>query len=158
MIWIVGNKGMLGTELSLLLASAELRFVGTDRELDILDPRELAAFAEEKPMEWIVNCAAYTAVDKAEDEEALARRLNADGAENLARLAESHGARLLQISTDYGFSGEAVSPYRESDAVSPRSAYGRTKAEGEARVLASAPNSIILRTAWLYGKHGPNFV
>ncbi|MFH2115461.1 MAG: dTDP-4-dehydrorhamnose reductase, partial [Spirochaetota bacterium] len=146
------------TELASALAGAGLPTVGTDREVDILDPATISAFAAGKDIRWLVNCAAYTAVDKAEDEEALALRLNAEGPENLARLATAIGARLLHISTDYVFPGTADSPIPEDAPVAPQGAYGRTKAEGERRVMAAAPDSVILRTAWLYGRHGPNFV
>ena len=149
---------MLGAELSLLLERAGVSYIGTGHEVDIQDPRELAAFARGKTLKWIVNCAAYTAVDTAEDEEALAFRRNAAGPENLARQAVSSGARLLHVSTDYVFSGDGTRPYQESDPIDPRCAYGRTKAAGEARVMAVAPDSVIVRTAWLYGEYGPNFV
>jgi len=158
MIWITGCKGMLGAELSTYLEERGVATVGTDKELDILDRGALAAFAVGKPIAWIVNCAAYTAVDKAEDEEPLALRLNAEGPGNLAGLAASIGSRLMHISTDYVFSGDKDSPYLESDAASPTGAYGRTKAEGERRVMAASRDAVIVRTAWLYGKHGPNFV
>jgi dTDP-4-dehydrorhamnose reductase len=158
MIWLVGNKGMLGSEVASALAEAGLEFVGSDREVDILDPGALAGFAEGKSLTWIVNCAAYTAVDKAEDEAALAMRLNAEGPQNLAALASRIGARILHISTDYVFDGKGARPYVEDDPVNPTGVYGRTKAEGEARVRSACPEHVILRTAWLYGKAGPNFV
>jgi dTDP-4-dehydrorhamnose reductase len=164
MIWIVGNKGMLGTELTQYLQDQGLSVIGTDRDVSFLEPDALSAFAQDKPITWIINCAAYTAVDKAEDEEALALRLNAEGPENLARLAEAIGARLLHISTDYVFSDiphlqiDEPRPYREDDPTGPTGSYGRTKEAGERRVLTAAPNSLIVRTAWLYGAHGPNFV
>ena len=94
MIWLVGNKGMLGSEVAAALTEAGFEFVGSDRDVDILDPAAIAAFAAGKGVAWIVNCAAYTAVDRAEDEAELATRLNADGPENLARLAAAIGARL----------------------------------------------------------------
>ena len=158
MIWLIGNKGMLGTELSNLLSSRGAPFVGTDREVSILDPAALEAFATGKGIDCIVNCAAYTAVDKAETEEDLARKLNADGPENIGRLASAIGARVVHVSTDYVFDGNGKSPYKETDPVNPASAYGRTKAEGEARLTAACPKAAIVRTAWLYGRHGPNFV
>jgi dTDP-4-dehydrorhamnose reductase len=158
MIWLIGNKGMLGTELSNALTASGLRFVGTDREVDILDPQALAAFAAGKKIEWIVNCAAYTAVEKAEDDAELCRALNADGPENIAKTARSAGAKLLHISTDYVFDGSGARPYLEDDPVAPIGVYGRTKAEGEARSRAACPEHVIVRTAWLYGKHGTNFV
>ena len=158
MIWLIGNKGMLGSELAQVLAASGLEFAGSDREVNILDPEAIAGFTEGKKIEWIVNCAAYTAVEKAEDEVELCSRLNIDGPENIARAALALGARLIQISTDYVFDGSSTRPYREDDPVAPIGVYGRTKAEGEARVRAACPDHIILRTAWLYGTHGPNFV
>ncbi len=163
MIWIIGNKGMLGQELSALLTAQGIEQVGTDREVSILDPEALASFANEAQREGrrlsaIVNCAAYTAVDKAEDEPERARALNAVGPEHIARLAQRLGARFLHISTDYVFDGRASRPYREDDPTGPTGVYGKTKEEGEKRVIAACPKAIILRTAWLYGRHGPNFV
>ncbi|AEJ19473.1 dTDP-4-dehydrorhamnose reductase [Gracilinema caldarium] len=164
MIWIVGNRGMLGTELTRYLEAQGLPVVGTDREVSFLDTAALETFVRDKPITWIINCAAYTAVDKAEDEEDLALRLNAEGPENLVRLAASQGARLLHISTDYVFSGVPYiingkpRPYEVDDPTGPTGAYGRTKEAGERRVMSAAPDSIVLRTAWLYGAHGPNFV
>lgn len=158
MIWLVGDKGMLGTELAGLLAASGLEFEGSDREVDILDPRALALFAAGKKIDWIVNCAAYTAVDRAEDEAEFCSKLNAGGPENLAGLARSVGARILYISTDYVFDGSGSMPRLEDDPVSPIGVYGRTKAEGEARLRAACSEHVIVRTAWLYGKHGPNFV
>jgi dTDP-4-dehydrorhamnose reductase len=157
-IWLVGDKGMLGTELAGLLAASGLEFEGTDREVDILDPRALAFFAAGKKIEWIVNCAAYTAVDRAEDEAEHCSKLNAEGPANLAGLARSVGAKILHISTDYVFDGSGSEPKLEADPVSPIGVYGRTKAEGEARLRAACSEHVIVRTAWLYGKHGPNFV
>ena len=158
LIWLIGDKGMLGTELSHLLASQGLEFFGTDRDCDITEPEALRAGADGRKIDWIVNCSAYTAVDKAEAEEDLARRINARGALNIAREAEELGARLVHISTDYVFDGKASSPYLEDDPIAPTGAYGRTKAEGEALVRSSCPRHFILRTAWLYGRHGKNFV
>jgi dTDP-4-dehydrorhamnose reductase len=158
MIWLIGNKGMLGTELSRLLDARGLDWVGTDREVSMLAPAALEDFAAGKNLDWIINCAAYTAVDKAEEEEAIALALNAEGPENIARLCTRRNARMLHISTDYVFDGSGKRPYLETDPVCPQGAYGRTKAEGEKRVLSATPDPVILRTAWLYGEHGPNFV
>jgi dTDP-4-dehydrorhamnose reductase len=148
---------MLGTEVAAALAASGLDFIGSDRDVDILDPGALAAYAEGKGLSWIVNCAAYTNVEKAEDEPEIAMRINAEGPENLAALASKLGARFLHVSTDYVFDGKASRPYLEDDPVGPTAVYGRTKAEGETRVRASCPEHVILRTAWLYGAAGPNF-
>lgn len=158
MIWLIGNKGMLGTELSLLFEENKIPFVGTDREVDILSPEALAAFAKDKDIGWIVNCAAYTAVDKAEDEEALCRAINAEGPKNIAQVAQSIGAAVLHISTDYVFAGTADSPYPEDAPAAPTGVYGKTKADGEQALRETLDRHVIIRTAWLYGKHGPNFV
>lgn len=158
MIWLIGDKGMLGAELSQVLSAAGLPFVGTDREVSILESEALRRFASGRATTWIINCAAYTAVDRAEEEPELCARLNAEGPEKLGRLAASLGARVLHLSTDYVFDGNGTRPYLESDPVSPIGVYGKTKAEGEARLLAAAPDSIVLRTSWLYGRQGPNFV
>ncbi len=164
MIWLVGNKGMLGTELTHLFEVNKMHYVGTDREVSILDLEAMRTFTKDKDISWIVNCAAYTAVDKAEDEVELCRALNAQGPENLGTLAREIGARVLHISTDYVFSGTPFlekgtpRPYREDDQTGPTGVYGKTKQEGERLLMAAALNSIIIRTAWLYGKHGNNFV
>jgi dTDP-4-dehydrorhamnose reductase len=164
MIWLIGNKGMLGTELALQLEKHAIPFVGTDREVSILDQEALRAYTQDKPITWIINCAAYTAVDKAEDDVELCTALNVQGPENIGRLATEIGVRVLHISTDYVFSGTpmlehgAPRPYREDDPTGPTGVYGKTKRDGEERLMAVCPESLIIRTAWLYGKHGPNFV
>ena len=128
-----------------------------DRDvLDIIDPDECLAAAAGHDV--VVNVAAWTAVDDAETHEAQAFSVNAVGAANLARACSAAGARMLQVSTDYVFSGNASSPYPEEASLAPRSAYGRTKAAGEWAVQSLCPQSWIVRTAWLYGAHGPNFV
>jgi len=163
-IWLIGSKGMLGTELAEVLTASGLAWAGSDRETDIRDPQALQSWlaapggANGQTVDWIVNCSAYTAVDRAEDEEELARGINALGAGNIARLAATIGARLIHISTDYVFRGDGTRPYIETDPVDPQGAYGRTKAEGESLVSNLCPQNFIVRTAWLYGQHGPNFV
>lgn len=154
---------MLGTELRAVLRSRGMGFVGSDREVDIRDPAALRGFARASErdgaaLEWILNCSAYTAVDRAEEEEETARGINAIGAGNIAAAAEEIGARLIHVSTDYVFRGDGDRPYLESDPIDPAGAYGRTKAEGERMVAAACRRHFIVRTAWLYGQHGPNFV
>jgi dTDP-4-dehydrorhamnose reductase len=159
---------MLGTELSLVLEKQGVPFAGTDREVDITDLSALASFAENQgrtePIAWIINCAAYTAVDQAEDDRDFCRRLNTCGPSNIARTAQSIGARLIHISTDYVFDGRGIReagslrPYRENDETGPIGVYGLTKRDGERAVLENNPRSYIIRTAWLYGKYGGNFV
>ena len=159
-IWLTGNKGMLGTELSMLLEKASLPFTGTDRETDITDPAALDAFirGEGRSFAWIVNCAAYTAVDKAEDDVDACRRLNAGGPANIAACAKKTGGRLIHISTDYVFDGRGTRPYTEDDPADPVSVYGLTKREGEAAALEGNFRTYVMRTAWLYGGYGGSFV
>jgi len=160
MIWVIGNKGMLGTELSKRLERAALPFVGTGREVDITDFSALVDFVQKQsqPVTWIINCAAYTAVDKAEEDRENCRLVNADGSGNIARVAGKTGAMLTHISTDYVFNGQGNKPYTEEDTTDPVSVYGLTKRNGETGILEENEKSYILRTAWLYGKHGKNFV
>ena len=166
MIWLIGNKGMLGTEISLLLEKCGVPFAGTDREVDITDKASLTDFIQrqEKPISWVINCAAYTAVDKAEDDAETCRRLNVSGSANIAACAKNIGAKVIHISTDYVFDGKGITdeggirPYREDDATNPIGVYGLTKRDGEIAVLENNPDSYIIRTAWLYGRHGNNFV
>ncbi|MBN1412872.1 MAG: dTDP-4-dehydrorhamnose reductase [Spirochaetales bacterium] len=161
MIWIVGNKGMLGTACESLFKKSNVNFVGTDEEIDITSLPALRSYAADninEKLDWIINCAAYTAVDKAEKEEALAMKINGQGAGNLAEVAAAHRAKLIHISTDYVYDGTKKGAYRESDPVNPVNVYGRTKLAGESLVREKCREHIILRTAWLYGKNGKNFV
>lgn len=162
MIWLVGNKGMLGTELSRVLESRGIEYVGTDREIDVTDIETVRSFAvelnRENGLDWVVNCAAYTAVDKAEDDRELCERLNARAPGNLAFVANELGASFLHISTDYVFNGNGTRPYREDDDTDPTGYYGLTKRDGERAALDANPRTCIIRTAWLYGQYGNNFV
>lgn len=158
--WLVtGAGGMLGHDLLALLAEDATATVTalTRAELDITD---LVAVTEAvEGQDVVVNCAAWTAVDDAESREADAFATNAIGPANLARAAARGAARLLHVSTDYVFAGDAERPYAEDAPIAPRTAYGRTKAAGEWAVRAELPERHwILRTAWLYGENGPNFV
>jgi len=162
-IWLIGNKGMLGTELSLLLEKSGYSFIGTDCEIDITTTAALEDFIrtqqnKKQPIDWIINCAAYTAVDKAEDEIEKCRKLNTTGAGNIASCAKSIDAKLIHISTDYVFNGQGNRPYTEKDATDPIGVYGLTKRDGEIKVFEENKNTYIIRTAWLYGKYGNNFV
>ncbi|PZF58516.1 dTDP-4-dehydrorhamnose reductase [Curtobacterium sp. MCBD17_034] len=152
---ITGAGGMLGQDLQQALLGRAVTAL-TRAELDISDGSAVAAAVEGHDV--VINAAAYTKVDDAETDEATARRVNAQGAEMLARAAVQSGARLVHVSTDYVFDGTATTPYAEDTPTHPVSAYGRTKAEGEAFVRSVAPHSsYIVRGAWLYGAGGPNF-
>jgi len=158
MIWLVGNRGMLGTEVEKLLRQHDLPYVSSDKDVDIAHPDRLQQFVSNKPLSWIINCSAYTAVDKAEDEPELAFRINADGPRNLAVIARDKGAKLIHISTDYVFDGTKEGAYTETDPPNPLGVYGATKYQGEVYIQKSLKEHFIVRTSWLYGKHGSNFV
>ena len=152
---ITGAAGMLGRDLQAALTGRDV--TAFDRaELDITD--RAAVLAAVVGYDVIINAAAYTQVDDAETNEDTAYAINATGPQNLAAAAAAAGAKLVQVSTDYVFDGSATAPYAEDTEINPISAYGRTKAAGEAFVLQEHPTgSYIVRTAWLYGQHGPNF-
>lgn len=158
MIWVIGYKGMLGSEICRQLAENNIQFVRTDIDVDIIDFKALLEFAKVWSVKWIINCAAYTAVDKAESDVELAKKLNEDGPANIARVADIMGARLIHISTDYVFDGSGDTPRTEDMPVAPLGVYGVTKAAGEKAVMDNCKNYYILRTAWLYGWAGKNFV
>jgi len=152
---IVGAGGMLGTDLRASLAGRDVTAL-TRADLDVTDATAVAAAVAGHDV--VINAAAYTKVDDAESHEDDAYAVNATGAGNLATAASAAGAKLVQISTDYVFDGAATSPYGEGTPVAPVSAYGRTKAAGERLALEAHPDgTYIVRTAWLYGQHGPNF-
>ena len=155
-ILITGANGQLGNEMRILSAQhTQHTYFFTDvAELDITSREAVQHFVTENAIDIIVNCAAYTNVDKAESDEELAYAINATAAENLGR----SGAKVIHISTDYVFSGEGFIPYTETDSVAPRTAYGRTKLAGEELLQAICPEAIIIRTAWLYSTFGNNFV
>lgn len=155
-ILITGANGQLGNEMRVLSAEhPQHTYFFTDiAELDITSRDAVKAFVTENNIHIIVNCAAYTNVDKAEIDEDIAHKINASAVENLGL----SGAKVIHISTDYVFSGDACIPYSETDPVAPRTAYGRTKREGEKLLQAVSAEAIIIRTAWLYSTFGNNFV
>lgn len=158
MIWVIGYKGMLGSEICRQLTENNIQFVRSDVDVDITDFKALLEFARVWSVKWIINCAAYTAVDKAESDIELAKKLNEDGPANIARVADIMGARLIHISTDYVFDGSGDTPRTEDMPVAPIGVYGVTKAAGEKAVMDNCKDYFILRTAWLYGWAGKNFV
>lgn len=157
-ILITGAKGMLGTDLRGFLGGSHTVY-GLDMEsLDITDLDQAINVVQDHMPDVVVNCAAYTNVDGCEKEVDLAYRVNAIGPRNLAVACERVGAALVHISTDYIFPGDSSHPYREDDLAGPKSVYGKSKLAGENYIRSLCNRYYIIRTAWLYGKNGPNFV
>lgn len=159
-ILVTGANGQLGSELRTVIEGIKPGItVYTDvTDLDLTDEKAVETYIANGDFSHIINCAAFTAVDKAETEQALCLKVNCDAVKNIATVAASLGVKVLHISTDYVFDGKAYKPYRESDKVNPVSAYGTSKRKGEMVLLSMCPDAIILRTAWLYSPHGANFV
>lgn len=159
-ILVTGCNGQVGRSLTRLLAQRDAMVViAADRDtLDITDNSAVAAFILANAPDIIINAAAYTAVDKAEDEVELAFAINSDGPKFIALAAQQIGATLLHISTDYVFAGDKQGLYQESDSPAPQSVYGESKLAGERAVMQSCDKHIIMRTAWVFSEHGNNFV
>lgn len=162
MVWLIGSKGMLAAEIADQLNLHNIRWIGSDKEVDITEKASVEDFAHQNlpsdSLQWIINCAAYTAVDRAEDDPETAQKLNADALINICTAAKHYGATLIHFSTDYVFDGSSSVPYIETDSTNPQSVYGRTKLQGEQNIVGLLPEHYIIRTAWLYGKSGNNFV
>ena len=159
-ILITGANGQLGNEMRVLSAeNPEYTYFFTDvAELDICNEQAILDFVKANQINVIVNCAAYTAVDKAEESVELCTKLNADAVGYLAKAAEANGAEFIQVSTDYVFDGTAHTPYQETEPTCPNSVYGHTKLAGEQNALTLCTRSMVIRTAWLYSTFGNNFV
>ena len=159
-ILVTGAYGQLGNEVRILSANyPEYNFMFTDVDsLDICDKDELIDFVTGNDIRYIINCAAYTAVDKAEDDAELCEKINATAVKNLGIAAAEAGAGIIHVSTDYVFDGTSCRPYTEDMPTKPCSVYGKTKLKGEKNLLKACPNAIVIRTAWLYSPFGNNFV
>lgn len=162
-VLVTGSKGQLGSELQMLndefLMLNYRCFFTTSQDLDITDFQKVKSFCIENEIKIIINCAAYTAVDKAEDDRENADKINHIAVENLAQIAKDNAIKMIHTSTDYVFSGMSYRPYKEEDVPNPQSIYGKTKLDGENAMIAiNPPNSIIVRTSWVYGLYGSNFV
>lgn len=159
-ILVTGANGQLGNEMRVLSAEyKEYTCFFTDvAELDICDEQAVMTFVKENNIHVIVNCAAYTAVDKAEDDIELCTKLNKNAVSYLAKAAEANWGEFIQISTDYVFDGTKYLPYNEGDVPCPNSVYGKTKLAGETNALEYCKKTMIIRTAWLYSTFGNNFV
>lgn len=159
-ILVTGSNGQLGSEIEELSPHFPYTFFFTCKDqLDITDKHAIESFVEKNAISAIINCAAYTAVDKAENEEALADKINHQAVKHLASIAKEKNIKLIHISTDYVFDGTSYKPYQEIDTTNPKSVYGKTKLDGENALLqGKLPNSIIIRTSWVYSSYGANFV
>ncbi len=158
-ILVTGANGQLGSELRLLAPDSEEDFIFTDvEELDLTDLEAVKAAFNDQKIDFCINCAAYTAVDKAEEDEDMARTINVTAVENLAQACAESDTVLIHISTDFVFNGRSCKPLSEGDKPDPLSVYGKTKWEGEQAALNINPKTIIIRTSWLYSTFGNNFV
>jgi dTDP-4-dehydrorhamnose reductase len=159
-VLITGSNGQLGSEIRELAANySKLDLVfRNSHELDICSFEALQDFIIDHKINVVINCAAYTAVDKAEEDTEIAERVNSMGVSNLVNALEKVNGKLIHISTDYVFDGDHFLPYKELDPVSPIGVYGETKRAGELAVLKSAIDSVVIRTSWLYSSYGNNFV
>ncbi|MDD4778424.1 MAG: dTDP-4-dehydrorhamnose reductase [Fermentimonas sp.] len=160
-VLVTGAHGQLGNELKELSEKINLpfRFHFTDSDiLDITDREQIDVFVRNNHIEYIINCAAYTAVDKAETDKEMAFAVNVTGIGNIATVAKKHNVKVIHISTDFVFDGASEIPYKESDNVNPLSVYGETKLEGEKVLQSLATEWVVIRTSWLYSTYGTNFV
>lgn len=159
-VLVTGANGQLGNSIRLLAENHPgYNFLFTDVDtLDITNPAAVRGMIKDNQVDFVLNCAAYTAVEKAEEDEALCRRINAFAVSVLGKAAHEAGAKMIHVSTDYVFSGTSYRPYVETDVTCPVSAYGRTKLAGEEILQEVCPDAVIIRTAWLYSEFGSNFV
>jgi len=159
-VLVTGSKGQLGQSIKSISRSFNsIDILFTDVEdLDICNAEQVSNYARIHDIDYLINCAAYTAVDKAEHEQTLAKKLNADALKNIGVAAKENNFKVIHISTDYVFDGKTFKPYNEEDLAIPESFYGQTKLLGEKNLLNTQPESIIIRTAWLYSEFANNFV
>jgi len=158
-ILVTGANGQVAKEIKEIVEGDERFIFSSKDKLDITDFKKLEGFLETNNIKTIINCAGYTNVDKAESEKELALKVNFEGAENLARLSDKFGIKLIHLSTDYIFDGKNYKPYVESDKTNPVNFYGISKLKGEEAIKElNSKNSIIIRTSWVYSKYGNNFV
>ena len=159
-ILVSGANGQLGSSLRKIQATyADYAFYFTDIDtLDICDKKRLVEFIHSNRIRYILNCAAYTAVDKAEDDKDNCMRINRDAIRTIGEVASAEGIKVIHVSTDYVFDGTQKRPYREDDTTNPVSVYGQSKLEGEIALQHVCPGAVIIRTAWLYSEYGANFV
>jgi dTDP-4-dehydrorhamnose reductase len=158
-IWVLGSGGMLGSHFMRTLSKLGYTHLTTSsKEVDIVHCNQIEAFLKTHRPTHIINCTGYTQVDNAESEPELAFQVNAQGPKNLGEAARRYQAKVIHFSTDYVFDGQSRTPYKEDDPCSPLGVYGKSKWEGEQHLLSSLEDACIIRTSWLYGFPGKNFV
>ncbi|MGQ7869263.1 dTDP-4-dehydrorhamnose reductase [Sunxiuqinia sp. sy24] len=159
-ILVTGAEGQLGSAIKAQAADLkDFQFLFTDiQELDLTNQAAVSLFVDTEEPDYIINCAAYTAVDIAEKEADLARLINTKVPAYLGRMGKKHQAKVIHVSTDYVFDGTSYTPYTENDLVNPESVYGKSKLNGEIALLKEAPSSMVIRTSWLYSSYGKNFL
>ena len=156
-IWVIGKNGMLAKDILKVFDKNNISYLSTGREIDITNINDLNNFIKNKNIDIVINCAAYTKVDLAEDEPEICDKINALGVKNISEICENKNLKLIHFSSDYVFDGNANKPYKESDATNPINVYGKSKLEGEKYAL-SLNSSLVIRISWLYGINGNNFV
>lgn len=159
-VLVTGGNGQLGQSIKSIsneFSSLDIVFLGSS-DLNISNNKEVEDYFSKNNFDYCINCAAYTAVDKAEEEPELAKKVNVLGAKNLALACKKNDVILIHISTDFVFDGEAKTPYREDDSTNPISVYGKTKRDGELEISSNLPQHFIIRTSWLYSEFAGNFV
>lgn len=159
-ILVTGSKGQLGSEIrDISPAYPQYTFFFTDKEdLDVTDIEKVQKFIKKHSIDCLINCVGYTQVDQAEDEKEDAVKLNSTAARDLAAATARAGAMMIHISSDYVFEGKNFKPYKEGDNTNPKTIYGKTKLDGEVEVIFNAKRAVIIRTSWLFSRHGKNFV
>ena len=156
-IWVIGKNGMLAKDILKVFDKNNISYFSTGREIDITNIDDLNNYIKNKNIDIVINCAAYTKVDLAEDEPEICAKINGFGVKNISEICENNNLKLIHFSTDYVFDGTSNKPYKESDTTNPINVYGRSKLEGEKYAL-SLNKSLIIRISWLYGINGNNFV
>lgn len=158
-VLITGAQGQVGNEFRFLaFTHPQFRFIFTDVDvLDITKPQQVLNFLKKHTPQYIINCAAYTAVDKAENDVPLATRINVNGARNIAKACQAIGATMIHISTDYVYHNSQNTPFKETDKVSPKGVYAKTKLRGDVAALKFNDKTLVIRTSWVYGIYGHNF-
>lgn len=156
-IWVIGKNGMLAKDILKVFDKNNIYYFATGREVDITNINDLNNYIKNKNIDIVINCAAYTKVDLAEDEPEICAKINGFGVKNIAEICENKNLKLIHFSTDYVFDGTSDKPYKENDSTNPINVYGKSKLEGEKYAL-SLSKSLIIRISWLYGINGNNFV